>query len=286
MRLILLAILLPLSAHAQSNVADILFSDSHSVNYQDVRQCTLREVLPLRKFVMRDASWRSSCHDSLSLEGDSSSLTLFRFVDFSGDGVNDLIYTSYCMSETQMNFLWRRVDDSLHFVGSCIGTLLYLYRSNVLEPYSLVVVTGYCCAGYVGDYDSYRCEEATNSLRHEPLLTVREFDETVFPKTKMTPIAFVVAQEGYRLRSSPMIVDSVDTLASEHEEVEVRGNTLARFTKGSKGIAVAKQTDSTGRVWWFVIMDRKARTIYSRFYGDSQASVCGWMSSRFLSRLN
>jgi hypothetical protein len=286
MRPLIVILLYSILANAQDNVADVLFANSNSVNYEQLSPCRLSEIKQFKRFLDEPIeSWHSSCYSDSPLEGVDSTLTQFRLVDFSGDGVKDLIYTSYCSSETQFNFLWLRDGDSLKFVGSYVGTVKYLFRSNVLEPYSLVMVTGYCCAGYVGNYYVYRFNAGTKPKQLDSLYTIREFSGTVFPTQTMHPIPFVVSQEGYQLRSSPIVFDSLDTDLSDMEEVEVRGNILARFQKGSRGLAVAKQADATGREWWFVVMDGEAKMIYTRFYSKQAASVCGWMSSRFLSRV-
>lgn len=111
-------------------------------------------------------------------------------------------------------------------------------------------------------------------------------DESVYPDKQTINVPFIVTMDTYKLRQSP-IIDDVEIKGSYKS-----GNLIAEFTKGDIGYAYASKEDETGRIWWFVIMEnniKKDWTIYNHCDDKSDnyknMKVCGWMSSRYLERI-
>jgi hypothetical protein len=108
-------------------------------------------------------------------------------------------------------------------------------------------------------------------------------NETQIPKKYFEkPIKFEVANPQYELRITPQI----DT-SSNYIPDESYGNRLRTYKTGDKGIALAEESDETGRVWWYVIMDNQEERKYKMDNPDVYpAKYEGWMSSRFLKRID
>jgi hypothetical protein len=89
------------------------------------------------------------------------------------------------------------------------------------------------------------------------------------------------------LRVQPEINNSYNNLP---EDEIIDGNTAAIFPIDSRGFAIAEETDDTGRVWWFVIMENNESLIKSNLYpGNNKVMgyrTLGWMSSRYVRKLN
>ncbi|HYR11292.1 MAG TPA: hypothetical protein VEQ60_26155, partial [Longimicrobium sp.] len=102
------------------------------------------------------------------------------------------------------------------------------------------------------------------------------------------PRRFTVANDGYLLRGSPRVQNTKAGEYPEWYEWDDRGNVMAEYGAGARGIAIAERTDSTGRVWWFVRMDGatppRAAQAEPVDHDNRVLTIdrLGWMSSRFL----
>lgn len=206
--------------------------------------------------------------------------------DLSGDGVDDYIFSSYCGSEEIRNFIWIRSGTSLLYAGFIEGTPKKFYRGEASSPSSIVIERGWCCAGYVGSINLYNLIEVNGTFAYKPGKKVMEFSSVTVPDKNIPSIRFLVAKERYRLRSSPEINDTYDPYMSGLYGEPAYGNILAEISKGSQGEAIAKYKDKTGRVWWFVLLDKDAKTESNHFYDDENGYKTGWMSSRYLEIIN
>jgi hypothetical protein len=118
------------------------------------------------------------------------------------------------------------------------------------------------------------------------ILSVNYNGATVFPSNFNMDSLFLVTQTNYNLRQTPKIEDN---------------NIIMQFTKGDKGHGLAQETDNTGRIWWFVIMDNniyKDNSVLPNYlseYGLQNKELnrvfgkdekwFGWISSRFIEKL-
>jgi hypothetical protein len=95
--------------------------------------------------------------------------------------------------------------------------------------------------------------------------------------------AIHLSNDRYLLRESP----GIDPATADGEDgYRWHGNALAEYGRGARGIALAEQTDATGRVWWFVRMDSGTPPLSAQFAAAPDDPLptdrLGWMSSRFL----
>lgn len=206
----------------------------------------------------------------------------FKKYDISGDGIDDLILSNPCASEEMNNHFWVKKDSKYYHSAHIVGTVLKIYKADDSNALSIVTSSDWCCAPYVGSVNLFTPMITDEKIQYKLKKRVKEFVSLTVPEKRMFEKRFIVKNDKYNLRDSPVVNDKYDADISAFEGMAVYGNTLAQFVKGSKGTAIAEKIDDTGRVWWFVIMAEDAKADYNRFYGDDNASKMGWMSSRFL----
>jgi hypothetical protein len=219
----------------------------------------------------------------------------YHFVDFSGDGVDDVIYSGAWYERNENGFgalegtrfkLYQVMDGRAVMVLSYPGDVQRIFRGGRGQPVSLRAVIHGCCADPQWNIDYLAPRRAGDTVKFEPYRRVMGREGIVTPSRFMDrPRRFTVNNERYLLRDSP----GIDTPPANGEDWhlwEGHGNALAEYARGARGIALAEQTDATGRVWWFVLMDGRTGPQDAQFGGIQDDPLrmdrVGWMSSRFL----
>jgi len=108
-------------------------------------------------------------------------------------------------------------------------------------------------------------------------------DWTDMDGTIIEPTKFKIINDTYFIRDSPKIDND-----TENDRFETKGNSIGEFVKGQKGTAYKSSTDSTGRVWWLMESEPLDSLQNSYFYNENRvkASFIGWISSRYVERIN
>lgn len=220
----------------------------------------------------------------------------FHFVDFSGDGVADVIYNGAWFVRSENGFgalegtharLWQVIGGRAVEVMDDDGSIQRVWRGRAGEPVSFRVVHYGCCADPEWRIRYFRPVRDGGRVRFEEHRSVLGRAEMEMPSRFMSaPRRFTVNSDRYLLRSAPRIQDRPATEYPEWYEWGERGNAMAEYGRGARGIAIAERTDSTGRVWWFVRMDGGTPPRDAQVGEDPEHPVTmdrlGWMSSRFL----
>lgn len=219
----------------------------------------------------------------------------FHFADFSGDGVDDVIYSGPWFVRGENGFgalegtqlkLFQVMGGRAVPVMQHHGTLQRIFRGGAGQPASFRAVRHGCCADPQWSLDYYRPVPAGDTVRYEAHRRVLAREGIEMPTAFLaTPRPFAVNNDRYLLRATP----GIDTPAKDGEDEypwEGHGNALAEYGKGARGIALAERTDATGRVWWFVRMDGRTPPADAQFSEEIGEGVrmdrLGWMSSRFV----
>lgn len=220
----------------------------------------------------------------------------FHFVDFSGDGVDDVIYSGPWFVRNEDGFgalegtqikLYQVIDGRAVQVMAHHGTVQRIWKGAAGEPVSFRAVHWGCCGDSQWTVDYFRPVRAADTVRFQPYHRVVGRDGIQIPTAFMDrPRPFTVRNEPYLLRATPAIVEHVPGEYPEWNEWEGHGNAVAEYGRGARGIALAERTDATGRVWWFVRMDGRTPPRDAQFpeaYSDGlRMDRVGWMSSRFV----
>lgn len=221
----------------------------------------------------------------------------FHFVDFSGDGLDDVIYSGAWYVRNENGFgaregshfkLYQVMDGRAVEVMDHHGIIQRIFRGRPGEPASFRAVHYGCCADPEWSLDYYRPLRGGDTVRFEGYRKVMAREGVQLPTTFLPrPRAFTVDNDRYLLRDSPAIDDAAtDANGDDWYRWGGRGNALAEYGRGARGVALAERTDATGRVWWFVRMDGRTPPRDAQFdernNGGIRLDRLGWMSSRFL----
>lgn len=181
----------------------------------------------------------------------------FKTIDLNNDGKLDIFYSGYLAGASD-SYAYIFINTSDGFKKSFDdfpGLFLFGIKKN--QEFSGLI---YVYEGFHGDGPEL-CKIEILTFDSTGNTNIRELVK--YPNFTKIPtqyfekeIEFTVKNEKYYLRSEPGEQNGV-----------IIGEIHDTYTSGDKGRAFASETDSTGRVWWYVIMDN---------------GIAGWMSSRYL----
>lgn len=216
---------------------------------------------------------------------DSLSLTNWHVLDYNLDGISDLLYTGYNGSESELFYLYRGYSNHVFEPTiQLVGSLKSCSKPTGSSLFSFTIVNYDCCAGYINRIEHYAPILENNYIAYKLQSKFAYLNFTDFPETQFSkPKRFKTTAPSYNLRATPELNDSTQ-LAED-----VYGNIFAKYPELSEGLALAKTTDSTGRIWWFVSMKSLCQPDWSLYYSGQNSNhtphVLGWMSSKYLEEI-
>jgi hypothetical protein len=219
----------------------------------------------------------------------------FHLFDFTGDGVDDVVYSGPWYERGPNGFgamegtrfkLYQVMNGRAVEVMQHYGSLQRIFRGGAGQPVSFRTVQYGCCSDPEWSIQYYRPVRAGDTVRYEAHGRVMGREGLEMPAAFMSsPRSFTVNNARYLLRADPGI-DTPPQDDADWDEWAGRGNALAEYGRGARGIALAERTDATGRVWWFVRMDGRTPPVDAQFPEANSEGIrmdrLGWMSSRFL----
>lgn len=216
----------------------------------------------------------------------------FHFVDFSGDGVADVIYDGQPYYRNDAGdigsldgwqlILWQVMGGRAVKVLDEHTRLQRVWRGRPGEPVRFRTVQFGCCDDRHILIEYHRPEMRGDTVRYRVAHRVMGSSDNQPPRTFLPRARpFTVTQDRYRLRHEPSVGEEI---------AEGGSNFAAEYRRGARGVALAESRDSTGRVWWYVLMDGRTPpdTAQDVFVFDETedrdvpGDRLGWMSSRFL----
>lgn len=219
---------------------------------------------------------------SLAIFSKNENYGSFYQFDVSNDLIEDIILISNFGAEESHCVIWINDGDSYYFAEFFWGNLLKLTRKSSIDAYSVVIMSGFCCASSVGEITLFSPSLNKGKLSYQIESNYKMHRELESPKTIISSRRFITTNDNYRLRSSPKILNSTDSVEIS---LDIRGNILAEFKKGSAGTVIS-EVQSVERDWWFVIMDTNSVSTYNNFHDDKNSHKVGWMSSKYLKVTN
>lgn len=255
-------------------------------NWDDISKKAPRPIVD--KFIKRTANefqWYNLKDTKAYLNLDSLRKYI-HFIDLNGDNMKDVIFEGQSSGEGQEIIIFINTGSSYKKVLTAFQSVVKLeYQDKRVKR--LFVYDWGCCAEYIYRYKIY---EANYNQTQIP--TFKEvyqglfFNEGIIPDTFLEkPFRFEVLNEGYKIRIAPQIDDTTYQVWTEDSTKDaLRGNTIARLTKGTAGTAIAEKKDKEGRVWLFVQIDEANIPKNSIIYLTDKfpTKLLGWISSRFI----
>jgi hypothetical protein len=220
----------------------------------------------------------------------------FRFVDLTGDGVDDVVYQGPWFEHAEHGFaaaegtrlkIYRVRAGRATRVLDHHGSVQRIWKGGPGEPVAFRTVHHGCCADPAWTIEYFRPVGRGNEITFELHHRVLGRSGIELPERFLAAqLRFRVASDRYLLRAAPRIADADE--ADDWQGWEGRGNALAEYGRGARGTAMAERTDDTGRVWWFVRMDGDTPPRDAQLpepEGHERVAIpadrVGWMSSRF-----
>lgn len=207
----------------------------------------------------------------------------FHFIDYNSNGIIDIIYSGYGMTDSKQTIIFELGLDGMYYSNfNKFGEIINIYQSNICMPVSFVLRDIMCCGGNQIIYEVYSLILSKKESRLQLSAKYCSYRETEIPNELLDKaITFEVVNKKYFLRLSP----NIDVSNKYNEDLHINGNIVQTYTTGSKGYAISQRIDSTGRIWWFVIMLNNLNLKDNSTVGDNNTIhhySIGWMSSKYL----
>jgi len=180
---------------------------------------------------------------------------VFRSVDFSGDGVQDVVYTGDAKCrEGRITVIWTRLPGTgpRYHAGSWSFLALKMDGAGSEEKRICGVAPG-CCGDWFDEYRIRAFSEGRDLAKHR----VRHNLE--LPGEMTTADEHYVAEKELSLRSSPK---------KDNSEPD------ARYSRGAEGTIVAGYTDAEGEHWGLIVMDQDSD---SHLVPGNDSVTAGWI---------
>jgi len=217
----------------------------------------------------------------------NDNLSSFHFIDYDFNGEIDIIYSGNAGTESLRTLIFERRNDGFYYkIFDKFGEVINIIQQDSFIPISLVLRDIECCGSNQIVYEVYHLLKETKSSKFRLSTKYSSFRETELPQIIFSqPKLFEVENEKYYLRLAPYI----EVSNKYEEDLHIDGNIVHTYKRMSKGYAIAENTDSTGRVWWFVVMlnNLNLKGTYSEGNSNEIRNYSiGWMSSRYLKILH
>lgn len=198
----------------------------------------------------------------------------FYFVDINNDKIDEIVYMGGICAEGVYSVFWKNDNSgykqSIILNGKITGINFYGKDTTYISTFA----PG-CCASDCDYANLYRITKDTNELIKE----VTIFYTVELPTLNLIKKKIILQNTMYSLRSSPKIENKPDSTDYERYGV-LRGNVIAELPKGITVNVTSMTKDTTGRTWWFSIVENYPEMKYG-VYGKSD-NICGWISTKML----
>lgn len=238
----------------------------------------LKDKLSTEKIILEN----KSIFNFLNLDEDLSEeiLNNFKVIDIDSDGDDDIIFHGWSGAESRLTKIYINSNGKYIDKYERFGSIksIDMITSN---KYDFLINLPGCCGDY--NFREYLIEMTFKNDNIKYIIKELKINHIESPKPKSLftkKIKFEVKNNNYFLRVTPEI-DSINYFFPGDGPPT---NVYHSYKKNDTGIALGQKTDSTGRVWWYVLMDE---TKYLKDYDNDNIlpQYYGWMSSRFLKKI-
>ena len=205
-------------------------------------------------------------------------------VNLNNDSYPDLIIYWTALYNENMLEIYLNTGQELKKLIEVSGRITYFEKHSPISPLRIKLKDyRYSIDPFLVEYKELTFTPDNNEISTQ---TIDFYDVTKFPESLTMNIPFEVTQSKYRLRKTPEIDNG--NMQAPHDA----GNLIQEFTAGDIGIAMAEETDETGRVWWFVMMKNNINKSEGEYFFINTDEtdrinnpIFGWISSRYVKRL-
>ena len=202
-------------------------------------------------------------------------------IDLNADGLYDIVFDGQSGGEPREISIYLNTGDNFENVLTVQqGISKMKFDNGVLSE--LIIRDWGCCAEILETIKVYKVEENGKFLIFKLLNKFQYIDQTKLPQDFWVESKTVkIVNIDYNIRFSPEINDTTDFYIFG----KTVGNIVGKLSKGNLVTAIAESADTTGRVWYFVIINPKIHIKESLFYDatyEEKSFKCGWISSRYV----
>lgn len=210
---------------------------------------------------------------------DSTYYSQFHPIYIDSDSLVDIIFEGQMGGESLEVDVLLNTGSGFESIISHMGQVLSIERVSPNSGLIIYFEQYGCCddpANYIQTWIlSEGPYETTNILTSKKTFYL---NETIIPECFDLNQKFEVANQPYSLRATPEIINELNVIHNYD-----RGNIIAEYGTRDTGTALASRSDNTGRVWWFVVMDKpKHYDLFHNYSYYRNEQWAGWMSSRYL----
>jgi len=207
------------------------------------------------------------------------------FVDLNNDGLTDVIFEGDSGGEATWVKIFMQGENGYTKVFKDLQFITRATFENKKLTKISIADNG-CCDSYITFKKDYNVNFSTNGkpifkyINQVAFMTETKMPDSIFVK----PFLFTILNSGYNFRSAP-VIDDTSYMRWTEETSSVRGNIIGKFSAGTVCKALGKQTDRTGREWWYIETDERCMLQNDAFYRSENNlpySKRGWISSRFV----
>lgn len=199
-------------------------------------------------------------------------------VYLNSDTLVDLIYVGPdpSLGEGNRTEIYINAYGSLIKKKQALGTIIRIEKVFPDSPAIIHFIQYGCCDDPHNSYQIWTC------LKDEIISTEKYhfLEETNLPDTLSHSFSIRVLNTPYMLRATPEIINS-----DFHYHYE-RGNIVVEFSRGDVDHVLSSEKDSTGRIWYFVIMNRPRNKGFHNYSYYWNQKWMGWISSRYVEIIN
>ncbi len=199
------------------------------------------------------------------------------FTDINNDNKIDVIFNGWSGGEPDIIRFFIQSENGFDKWFEVLQNPLKIKITNNRVDEIIAIDNG-CCDAYQVTISKYKVKDSLKLISQTSYI-----DWTDMNGKNIVPTKFEITNNTYFIRDAPRIDNE-----TENERFETKGNSIGEFMKGQKGIAYKSRTDSIGRVWWLMESEPLDSLRNSYFYSDNdvKSSYIGWISSRYVKKLN
>lgn len=205
-------------------------------------------------------------------------------LDINDDNIADIIYQGPYGGEGEVVYFY--LNDGFSFKNVLDfrqGIAKVVWDGDLIDK--IFVRDWGCCADPNLTNSVYKVNYSNMIPNAELIWQSIELEEfTTKPKGYFdSPKRFEIVNEQYKLRAQPRIDNTINNY-----HLHSTGNSIGILKEKYRGTAYASSTDSTGRIWWYVIIDKEFEVEDSYIdyqYYENQPHLVGWISSRYIKEL-
>jgi hypothetical protein len=202
--------------------------------------------------------------------------TFFSPIYLNNDTLVDFIYYGPSGAESFEVQIYLNKNNTLELIKSELGSIRKIEKSFPDAPTEIHFIQYGCCDDPHNYYQLW-------TLINNKIIEGEEYhflNETEIPDEFKYRFSIRVNNTPYKLRATPEIIDGN---FDYHYE---KGNLIAEFSTGDIGHVLDLRKDETGRLWYFVVMEKPKREGYHNYKIFQNEKWMGWMSGRYTKIIN